>query len=157
MANLGGRPRKFQNAAELELKIEAYFEKCRNRTIKKLDKNKNLVEINEPNPFLITGLCLALDTNRETLDDYASGKYDDENNRFSDIIKKAKDECLLDSEQRLYTDFTPGVIFALKNRYGWKDKQENEITIKDKLDDMTEEELEKEIAALAQEVENMKK
>jgi hypothetical protein len=76
-------------------------------------------------PLLITGLCIALDTTRETLMDYESGKYDDNNNRFSDTVKRLKQYCESFAEERLYSNQPTGAIFALKN-YGWKDKQEVE-------------------------------
>ena len=45
---------------------------------------------------------------------------------FSDTIKKAKLKVENYLEKHLITDSsTTGIIFNLKNNFGWKDKQEN--------------------------------
>ena len=108
-----GRPRKFESAAELYEKGLEYIK-----------------EIQEKGDHLtFTGLCIALDTTRETLDDYFSGKYDDDYNKYSDSAKRLKQYCENYAEQRLFGNNPTGAIFALKN-YGWKDKQEVEANIK---------------------------
>jgi hypothetical protein len=109
-----GRPRKFTSAAELEEIGMKYI--------------KERLEHNQP--VLITGLCLALDTYRDVLIDYESGKYDDDNNCFSNTVKRLKAYCENSAEERLYSNQPTGAIFALKN-YGWKDKQDVEISGKD--------------------------
>ena len=124
-----GRPRKFQSVAELEELIEQYFAECSEKTKEVLNKKGEVEVIKAPDPLLISGLVVYLDTTRETFCDYESGKYDSEGNNFSDTIKKAKFRCQADSEQRLYTNFTPGVIFSMKNNYGWADKLEVNSTV----------------------------
>lgn len=75
-------------------------------------------------PYLITGLALALDTTRETLLDY------EDKEDYSDTIKKAKLKCQSYTEKHLYSGKNAtGAIFSLKNNYGWKDKTEQEIDL----------------------------
>ncbi len=107
----GGRPRKYQSAAELQEKIDAYFAECD-------EKNK---------PYTVTGLALACGLDRDQLIHYAK---DDE---FSDTIKTAKQKILEWLEARLTdkTTFTPGIIFSLKNNYGWRDEKHLEHSGKD--------------------------
>lgn len=98
-----GRPNKITRDKELQEKIDKYFKDC---DIK-----------NEP--YTITGLCIALDICRDTLCEYAKKE------EFSDTIKKAKLRVENYLEKHLITDGGTGIIFNLKNNFGWKDKQEN--------------------------------
>lgn len=100
----GGRPPKYTKVEEIQEKIDKYFEEC------KLN-NK---------PYTITGLGLALDMSRQDLINYSK------KDEFFDTIKKAKMRVENYLEERLINDTsTTGIIFNLKNNYGWKDKQEN--------------------------------
>lgn len=100
-----GRPRKISEKEELENKIKNYFEEC--------DRNKE--------PYTITGLCIALDICRDTLSEYMK------KDEFSDTIKKAKLKVENYLEKHLITDSsTTGIIFNLKNNFGWSDKQQIE-------------------------------
>lgn len=99
-----GRPNKISSKKELENKIDKYFKECDNKS----------------EPYTITGLCIALDICRDTLSEYAKKE------KFSDTIKKAKLRVENYLEKHLITDSgTTGIIFNLKNNFGWKDKQEN--------------------------------
>lgn len=95
----------------------------------------------------VTGLAVYLDTTRETLMNYESGAYDDRDadgnaielsdteqlfneqvNKFSDTIKRAKAMIYDDTEQQLYkSGASTGAIFSLKNNYGWRDKVEHDL------------------------------
>ena len=100
----GGRPPKYNNAEEMQLKIDKYFLDCDNN--------------NEP--YTVTGLALALDMSRQDLINYSNKE------EFFDTIKKAKLKVENYLEKRLIKDSSCiGIIFNLKNNYGWKDKQEN--------------------------------
>lgn len=100
----GGRPPKYTKVEEIQERIDQYFEEC------KLN-NK---------PYTITGLGLALDMSRQDLINYSK------KDEFFDTIKKAKMRVENYLEERLINDTsTTGIIFNLKNNYGWKDKQEN--------------------------------
>lgn len=103
---MAGRPLKFETPEILEEKINKYFE----------DRKANNL------PFTITGLALALDTTRELLCNY------EERDEFRDTVKKAKLRCEDYAETQLFIGKNQaGSIFALKN-YGWKDKNETDIT-----------------------------
>lgn len=100
-----GRPKKYTEVEIMQQKIDKYFEKC--------------TKDNEP--YTITGLCLALDITRETLSQYLKEE------QFSDTIKKAKLKVENYLEKHLITDSsTTGIIFNLKNNFGWTDKQQLE-------------------------------
>ena len=99
----GGRPPKWTDPKEVQTLIDAYFDEC--------DEKEE--------PYTITGLALALDTDRHTLINYEN------KDEFFHTIKKAKHKCENYAEKQLYRHSqVAGVIFNLKNNYGWKDAQE---------------------------------
>ena len=104
----GGRPPKFKSANDFTAKANQYF----------VDATAN------SEPVTITGLCLALDTTRDLLADYANGTQGQE---FSDAVKRAKMRVENFYEQRLSGNNPTGAIFALKN-FGWSDKVQNEVS-----------------------------
>lgn len=106
---MDGRPPKWTTPEELQKDIDKYFEEC-----KKTGE-----------PLTITGLAIALDTYRQTLMNY------EEKDEFFDTIKKAKQRIENFAEKKLYDKDVPtsGVIFNLKNNYGWVDKQEVESKV----------------------------
>jgi hypothetical protein len=108
-ANSVGRPPKFQSLEELETLINDYFE---------TEEGKNTPTV--------TGLALALDTTRKTLLDYC-----ELDNEFSYTIKKAKARVERKMEQHLYGNNVTGLIFNLKNNFGWRDRTETDITTGD--------------------------
>lgn len=111
----GGRPPKYKTKEEMQEKINKYFEQCD--------------ECNEP--YTVTGLGMALDMSRQDLINYSN------KDEFFDTIKKAKLRVENYLEKRLINDSsTTGIIFNLKNNYGWKDKQEIEHSGKLKLEDV---------------------
>jgi len=130
----GGRPLKFKSIKELQKKCDEYFKSCyetytvRVKTGRKKTKKggyKNIYKEEKRTkllrPLTITGLALALDTNRQTLINY------EEKEEFFDTIKKAKLICENFAEEYLYTGKNvTGAIFNLKNNYDWKEKSEIE-------------------------------
>lgn len=148
----GGRPLKFKSVKALQKAIDGYFDSCYdyardmygNRLIdqdaEKDENGRPFYIMKKVKAFTVTGLAVALETSRETLMDYESGKYDDRKEltdderkvneqieKFSDTIKKAKLRCYEDTEQYLFRKGTAtGAIFSLKNNYDWKDKTEVE-------------------------------
>ena len=104
-------PRTWWSSEEVEESINDYFDECK--------KNKR--------PRTITGLCLSLDTNINTYLDYIKNKKSD--SRISELMKKARFRVYNSTEEQLLSGkATAGVIFSLKNHYGWKDKIETETT-----------------------------
>lgn len=78
----------------------------------------------------ITGLAIHLDTSRQTLLEY-QGEVDgreEKSKDFADTIKAAKDMIELHWEHMLEGKNVTGVIFSLKNNFGWQDRTETEIT-----------------------------
>ena len=119
-----GRPPKYTKAEEIQKKIDEYFNSC--FTILR-DEDGNImldydgnVRKRQIRPFTITGLGLALGMSRQDLINYSK------KDEFFDTIKKAKMRVENYLEEKLISDgSSTGIIFNLKNNYGWKDKQEN--------------------------------
>ena len=125
MKNLGGRPLKFQSEENLIERINAYFDYCDRRILKRI-VNKNGELVNEiSTPYSITGLASFLKVDRHTLVNY-EGKSDG----FFTAIKDAKAKIEASYEERgLIGEANPAVtIFTLKNNFNWKDRQEQDIT-----------------------------
>lgn len=111
-----GRPPKWKTVEELKEQIDAYF--------------LSLEDPDKPGYYLrpptITGLALALGTNRETLCNY------EEKDEFLDTIKEAKGKCeqWVEENAMLGKANATFSIFNLKNNYNWKDKTETDLTSK---------------------------
>lgn len=107
-----GRPPKYKTPEEMKKVIDEYFD------------TDAWVEVNGKAEFqpTVTGLAFALDMDRDTLLNYEKKK------EFIGTIKRAKQRIAIALEQRLYGNTVTGVIFNLKNNFGWKDKQEVDNT-----------------------------
>lgn len=100
---MAGRPLKFKSPKDIEDAANEYFKICD-------EKGK---------PYTITGLAIALDTDRKTLLNY------EDRDEYFPTIKKVKQKVENYAEEKLFNGSnTAGVIFNLKNNYGWVDKQE---------------------------------
>lgn len=109
---------KYKTKEELQKGIDNYFKEC--------DKNKK--------PYTMSGLALALDIDRKTLLNYSNRE------EFSPLIKKAKAKVETMLEENLYrVGNNSGIIFNLKNNYGWRDQIEVQNTEVSKLDTLLEE------------------
>lgn len=141
-----GNPKKFKTLEDLEwikTTLDKYFKDCDSNTSPYVTKEGDLIDIPDPKPYTITGMCLALDTDRDTLLQYQKvylqdlGECESEEERaviqgISDTIRKSKLKCQSFAEESLWKPkIAQGVIFNLKNNYGWKDVQEQQITGKD--------------------------
>jgi len=102
-----GRPRKFQDIADFEAEIAAYF------------AGRDAAE----KPYTMHGLARALGCSRNTILNYE--QYDDAS-AFVRAIKEARERVAEWTEDRLHTKgYHPAsAIFSLKNNFGWKDVQE---------------------------------
>lgn len=119
VGNNGGRPPLFNSVAELQAKIDEYFDTMP-------DKRKTVVgeKVIDVPVCTISGLAYFLG--------FASRScfYEYENNEvFKDTIKGAKLRIERMYEQNLSFNNPTGSIFALKNM-GWIDKQETDHNIK---------------------------
>lgn len=112
MAHAGGRPLKFKSVEELQVKIDAYFKEC--------DETGR--------PYTISGLALALDTDRITLIRY------EERDGFSNTIKRAKHIVETQFEERAINgQYNPTMaIFLMKNNFKYVDKTEQEVVVAEK-------------------------
>ena len=101
MANVG-RPLKFQSVEQMQKLIDAYFEEC--------DSTGQI--------YTVTGLAMALDTDRITLVRYT------ERDEYSNTIKKAKQKVENQMVSRaLSGQYNSAVsIFLMKNNFGYQDK-----------------------------------
>lgn len=102
---------KYKTQEELQNAINQYFDYCD-------EKGK---------PYTFTGLALSLGVDRATLFRYG------ERDLFATQIKNAKSKVEEQLEESLYRlGNNSGVIFNLKNNYGWRDtvevKNEHEIS-----------------------------
>jgi len=128
----GGRPPLFETPEELENIIEEYFASCIPEFEKDAEGNVLTTSKGYPivkhNPYTLTGLALAIGfVSRQSIYDY-----EERNDQFSYIIKKARLRCENWVEKALLSGtIAPAAgIFPLKN-YGWKDVQEHQMTGKD--------------------------
>ena len=101
MANVG-RPLKFESAEQMQELIDDYFEEC--------DLKDEI--------YTITGLAMALDTDRATLVRYSA------KDEFYNTIKKAKQKVEQQMVSRaLKGEYNSAVsIFLMKNNFGYTDK-----------------------------------
>ena len=101
-----GRPPKYNTPEEMQAAVDAYF-----------------AEVDIPT---VTGLALALGFCDRTSLLY----YENDKPEFLITIKRAKTRIEDSLEHLLLSGRgqVAGVIFNLKNNFGWKDRQEREIT-----------------------------
>jgi hypothetical protein len=92
---------KFESPEQMQSLIDGYFNSVTSEEI------------------TLTGLCLALDTNKQTLANYQ------EKPEYKHILEMAKLRIENAYEKSLRKSGRSGDIFALKN-FGWTDKQEVE-------------------------------
>lgn len=99
-----GRPVVFETHEDLENAIDGYFE----------------AYSTEGRPLTVLGMCVHIGICRDTLIEYGKKSLE-----FSDTVKKAKGIIEAYAEECLFTNKnTAGIIFNLKNNFGWKDKRE---------------------------------
>lgn len=137
-----GRPLLFKSAEELQIKIDKYFDSCYRTHIDDTGK-EDIVNIR---PLTITGLAVSLECDRETLLNY--GKQEE----FFGTVRAAKLRIQNFAEENLFTNRNAsGIIFNLKNNYGWVDKIETDNTnnnLNQDLTNLTEDERAARIAEL---------
>ena len=127
-----GRPKKYNNAEEMQKVIDEYFNGCQ-KPVKIFNKDlgkyitvtdeKGNIEYEQYKPYTITGLANALNMSRQDLINY------EKDNEFFDTITRAKRKVEQYVEERLFNkDDANGAKFNLANNFSrWKDKQEVEV------------------------------
>ena len=103
----GGRPPIYNNPEQMQSIIDDYFTEAADKPT-------------------VTGLALALGLNsRQSILNYEVKP------EFVDTVKRAKQRVQQALEKHLYSQSVAGVIFNLKNNFGWRDTQEiniNDVT-----------------------------
>ena len=108
--NKGGRPVKYSDPEEMQKIMIDYVKHC-----EKYEK-----------PLTVSGLALRLGIDRSTLLEYSKKK------EFSSTIKAFKRAIEQQLEEKLHSKehSTAGLIFNLKNNFGWADRIEIDQTVK---------------------------
>lgn len=127
--------------------VDAYFAECAARTREIVTRDGSVVNVAHPKPPTIEGLALALGfTSRRALlyyDGYDDGAYAEILDRARLRIADLKVAGMQDGSLN-----AAGVIFDLKNNYGYADKVETEAKVSatvrvDRLHELTDEELQR--------------
>lgn len=110
--NPGGRPKLYTDVDELSAIIDDYF------------NTEAMMKMGDGEIFAPTmsGLAYHLDMDRKSLLNYSKDE------KFFLTIKKARERVHKALEQRLYGNNVTGIIFNLKNNFGWKDVKATEIS-----------------------------
>lgn len=124
-----GRPPKYNTPEEMQRIIDLYFLACRVHQTDdtsyiegRPDEELQIINDIEDVYPSISGLAYTLGMSTEALRNYENK--DD----FIATVKRAKQRVEMSLEQRLANPACTGSIFSLKNNFGWKDKQEQEIS-----------------------------
>jgi len=112
MTKEAGRPKLFTSADDVDNIIEDYF-----KTAAYMGEGDNRMFA----PTM-SGLANHLGMDRRTLLEYSKDDI------FSPTIKRARERVHQALEQRLYGNNVTGIIFNLKNNFGWKDVKATEIS-----------------------------
>jgi len=117
---------KFRTAEDLQAAIDSYFHWCDSQTAQIPNKDGELITVPNPKPYTVSGLAVYLGTSRRVLLNYEKMEQKPE---YVHAIKTAKQKIESFVEESLWKPkIAPGVIFNLKNNFGWKDQQSVELT-----------------------------
>lgn len=128
MSAKAGRPLKFETPAELENKIQEYFETCdAGEDVESVSKRGELIKYRRQIPYTVEGLSLHLDCTRETLNQY--GKQPG----YSDLISRARRK-IYDSwlKRGLVGEYNPRIValcLAAHNEE-YRVNQQHDIVVK---------------------------
>lgn len=122
-----GRPLKYSTAGELEIAIDAYFNRCDAVEIEVLTgpaTNRQIKKMKSPETYGTLGLCLSLGICRQTWKNYR------ENVIFLDLVKKTNDRIEQNRVDHLERGdgYGPGRIFLLKVHNGYKETSAVELS-----------------------------
>lgn len=136
--NKDGRPLLFETPEALEAKINEYFESCfeevwyeekqedkSKKWVPQLERDGSIAKV-QTEPFTISGLSYYLGVDRKTLINY------EKRDEYFHTIKKAKARIEAYTEKQLFNTQGKnmvGIIFNLKNNYGWQDKTEMDMNV----------------------------
>lgn len=118
-----GRPLAFKSVEELEDKIQEYFDYCDNKTKEVHSDKLGDMIMPDPEPYTMSGLARRLGIDRDTLINYSHKE------EYFGTIRAARERVHEDVERRLLsTRNEKGAIFSLKNNFGWREKNETDLT-----------------------------
>ncbi len=115
-------PVKYSTVSAMERRIEKYFtERANFKTEIYSPKKGEVIEVCEPAPLHLTGLCDYLGISAQELDAYQSKP------EFAELIRRAKKKCeayLVDQCVKLHK-----ADFILKNNFpsSWQDVSDNQL------------------------------
>ena len=115
----------FPTPQALQIRVDEYFQICREHTANKYDnKAKAVVTVDTPLLPTLTGLCLHLDIHPSTLDEYGN------RGPFARIIARARETCKYELEKRLMDrDCERGAEFMLACNWGWRTHSDQTINV----------------------------
>ena len=116
-----GQPAKYTDPVKMQADIDIYFDEvCWEDEVTGQDSNgENIIKRVMIRPYTVGGLAYHLEMSRQSILNYT------QRDGFFDTIKRAKDRIQTWTEEQLFTTKqVAGVIFNLKNNYGWKDRQD---------------------------------
>lgn len=134
---LAGRRKSFSTAAKFSAACDKYFSSI-SRTVTALDGSGKPITNDDGEPIKyteyvippsISALCLFIGIERSTFRNYENEKNSDKYPGFREVCQHCRDriECWLETEVNTRRKGLQGIIFNLKNNYGWRDKTEIEL------------------------------
>lgn len=140
-----GRPPKYETPEEMQRIIDVYFLACRVNS-GNMDRGEvpesfvakedaDILDYVEDQVPTVSGIAYTLGMSTEAFRNY------EQKDDFLATVKRAKQRVEIFLEQRLQGGTAAGTIFNLKNNFGWKDKTESEVTLKARIEDLSDEEL----------------
>jgi len=115
--------KKYETPEDMQKALDAYFARCDAVHREVLTKSGEVVSLYDPEPYTMSGLCVALGMSREAWREYHNG---DRGPGYVDVCDEATQRVEYSMEVRLYrpSTFTVGLIFGLKNIFRWRDNHE---------------------------------
>lgn len=123
-----GRPRKIKSVKALEDAWEEFKNYCDNQTVLTHEfsaKNSEFVskELKRKITYTIEGFCVYIGISRSSFYQIYG-----EDEKFSDIVTRMKDECELDARAKFETGQIPSQLAGLwMSKYGYTTKTDNNI------------------------------
>jgi hypothetical protein len=115
--------KKYETPEDMQQALDAYFARCDEVKRIIVTKTGQVVTIPDPEPYTMSGLCVALGMSREAWREYHNG---DRGPGYVEVCDEATQRVEHNMEVRLYrpSTFTVGLIFGLKNIFRWRDNHE---------------------------------
>ncbi len=114
--------KKYETPEAMQVALDDYFARC-DAVFRDVQTKTGVVSMHDPEPYTMSGLCVALGMSREAWREYRDG---DRGEGFIEVCEEGTQRVEHDMEVRLYrpSTFTVGLIFGLKNIFRWRDNHE---------------------------------